>query len=314
MKRISKICIVFLLIFAFNFYSFAAISVADGSSFVTKAEFSSDLNNLTNRISQMENSLDAKIDSLVSSYLSRNGIWNGAAQTIKKNTAQNTEDYFYAVMGIGASSSKMTYNTLFYNSAAAQYAAAANSSAASSLGYSYTSFYKLTSYGYGQTYTLIEKLSKSGLLCVNYTYKCQSGAPHNGTRYRKPSDNAGRLGFWSWQFSFGAAAPLTWTFYEYTQAGVQVGEALYVLSQPFDSMSIQVADQGAKCTYVNSQGSFYCFVSKENKIMIKTSTDGMTTNSSVQDRFGISASYDRTNFNEAIGIFNSVQIKKATIY
>ncbi len=61
--------------------SIAAISVSDGSAFVTKAEFAADLNNLSNRMSSLENSLDAKIDSLVSSYLSRNGIWNGEKQT-----------------------------------------------------------------------------------------------------------------------------------------------------------------------------------------------------------------------------------------
>ena len=47
-----------------------------------KAEFAADLNNLSNRMAQLENSLDAKIDSLVSSYLTRNGIWNGAKQEI----------------------------------------------------------------------------------------------------------------------------------------------------------------------------------------------------------------------------------------
>ena len=62
--------------------SIAAISVSDGSAFVTKAEFAADLNNLSNRMSSLENSLDAKIDSLVSSYLSRNGIWNGEKQEV----------------------------------------------------------------------------------------------------------------------------------------------------------------------------------------------------------------------------------------
>ena len=68
-----------------NIISHGAISVSDGSAFVTKAEFSADLNNLSNRMAQLENSLDAKIDSLVSSYLSRNGIWNGSKQTILKD-------------------------------------------------------------------------------------------------------------------------------------------------------------------------------------------------------------------------------------
>ncbi len=68
--------------------SLAAISVSDGSAFVTKAEFAADLNNLSNRMSSLENSLDAKIDSLVSSYLSRNGIWNGEKQTFLDYTEE----------------------------------------------------------------------------------------------------------------------------------------------------------------------------------------------------------------------------------
>lgn len=79
----------------------AAVSVSDGSAFVTKAEFSADLNNLSNRMAQLENSLDAKIDSLVSSYLTRNGIWNGEKQELANqwywfsphNSASLTTDY-----------------------------------------------------------------------------------------------------------------------------------------------------------------------------------------------------------------------------
>ena len=77
MKKVFTILLVFIL----GINSFAAIvSDNDGSAFVTKAEFAADLNNLSNRMSTLENSLDAKIDSLVSSYLSRNGIWNGEKQ------------------------------------------------------------------------------------------------------------------------------------------------------------------------------------------------------------------------------------------
>ena len=76
--KIVKFFVVFNLILSISLInSVAAISVSDGSAFVTKAEFAADLNNLSNRMSTLENSLDAKIDSLVSSYLSRNGIWNG---------------------------------------------------------------------------------------------------------------------------------------------------------------------------------------------------------------------------------------------
>ena len=80
--KILKLFVCLLLILSTSLVnSLAAISVSDGSAFVTKAEFAADLNNLSNRMSSLENSLDAKIDSLVSSYLSRNGIWNGEKQT-----------------------------------------------------------------------------------------------------------------------------------------------------------------------------------------------------------------------------------------
>ena len=58
-----------------------SVQVSDGSAFITKSEMAYDLNNLSNRMAQLENSLDSKIDTLVSSYLTRNGIWNGNEQS-----------------------------------------------------------------------------------------------------------------------------------------------------------------------------------------------------------------------------------------
>lgn len=63
----------------------AGVSVSDGSAFITKSELSYQLNNLSIRMTQLENSLDSKIDLLVSSYLTRNGIWNAVKQTIITN-------------------------------------------------------------------------------------------------------------------------------------------------------------------------------------------------------------------------------------
>ena len=59
-----------------------SVQVSDGSAFITKSELSYQLNNLSYRMTQLENSLDSKIDTLVSSYLTRNGIWNGSKQTL----------------------------------------------------------------------------------------------------------------------------------------------------------------------------------------------------------------------------------------
>ena len=83
-----------MLIIIFPIQSFAAVSVSDGSAFVSKSEFTSTINNISNRMSIMENTLDAKIDSLVSSYLSRNGIWNGDKQTFE-NTSTWASVIFY---------------------------------------------------------------------------------------------------------------------------------------------------------------------------------------------------------------------------
>ena len=86
-NKIFKTILIFTIVVGISLPTNAAVSVSDGSAFVTKAEFAADVNNLSNRMAQLENSLDAKIDSLVSSYLTRNGIWNGKAQTylINKN-------------------------------------------------------------------------------------------------------------------------------------------------------------------------------------------------------------------------------------
>ena len=82
-NRFIKILLCFLLIII-QISTYANISVSDGSAFVTKSEMSYQLNNLSNRMTQLENSLDSKIDTLVSSYLTRNGVWNGVKQTLNK--------------------------------------------------------------------------------------------------------------------------------------------------------------------------------------------------------------------------------------
>ena len=90
--KFIKCLIIIISLFCTNI--FAAISVSDGSAFVTKTEFSSKVSSLSNRMDIVENSIDAKIDSLVSSYLSRNGIWSGLvinhASSVYLNLTQNT--------------------------------------------------------------------------------------------------------------------------------------------------------------------------------------------------------------------------------
>ena len=92
LKKMFKTIFVLSLCIGVVLPTNAAVSVSDGSAFVTKAEFAADLNNLSNRMAQLENSLDAKIDSLVSSYLTRNGIWNGAKQVTTANSFSFVSD------------------------------------------------------------------------------------------------------------------------------------------------------------------------------------------------------------------------------
>lgn len=71
-----------------------AVQVSDGSAFVTKAELSYELNNLSSRMSQLEASLDSRIDELVSSYLTRNGVWNGVDVDVDKTESKLTSSDF----------------------------------------------------------------------------------------------------------------------------------------------------------------------------------------------------------------------------
>ena len=80
-KRVFKTIFIFTICLGITLPSNAGnVSVSDGSAFITKSELTYELNNLSNRMAQLENSLDSKIDKLVSSYLTRNGIWNGIKQ------------------------------------------------------------------------------------------------------------------------------------------------------------------------------------------------------------------------------------------
>ena len=97
MKKIIKRIIILFLIISCQINVFAAISIADGTSLTSKAEYSADLSHLSNRLSILENSIDSKIDSLVSAYINNNGIWSGYviptkdySATINLGITQNT--------------------------------------------------------------------------------------------------------------------------------------------------------------------------------------------------------------------------------
>ena len=99
-SKIIKTIFILNLCLAMTVYA-GSVNVSDGSAFITKAEMAYTLNNLSNRMVQLENSLDSKIDGLVSSYLTRNGVWNGVKQTINK---KKIRDYWRSMSGRGVSS------------------------------------------------------------------------------------------------------------------------------------------------------------------------------------------------------------------
>ena len=106
-NKVFKTILILSLCLGISMPAYTAVSVSDGSAFVTKVEFDSDMNNLDNRMAVLENSLDAKIDSLVSAYLTRNGIWNGRKQELTtynglSNTPTNTQIFSLYKSGLKA--------------------------------------------------------------------------------------------------------------------------------------------------------------------------------------------------------------------
>ena len=103
LNKIFKTFFILSICFGVSVSSNAAVSVSDGSAFMTKAELAADLNNLSNRMAQLENSLDSKIDSLVSAYLSKNGIWSGT----KQSTNSNIDDLIPANVSLSSGSAQI---------------------------------------------------------------------------------------------------------------------------------------------------------------------------------------------------------------
>lgn len=165
----KKFLIILSLIISLTIPSYSAVSVSDGSAFITKSESDAEFNNLQSRMSIFENSLDAKIDSLVSSYLSRNGIWNGANQQlettdtigivgVEKNTSYPNQRYMY-------------YSYPYYNETtdiSNWTNVPANHTSFFSMG-THTTYYilKTTSTDVND-FTLVQKTTKPGLMHIKY--------------------------------------------------------------------------------------------------------------------------------------------------
>ena len=308
--KLSKKFLLFMLIIIFPIQSFAAVSVSDGSAFVSKSEFSSTINNISNRMSLMENTLDAKIDSLVSSYLSRNGIWNGDKQKIENSTQAGAVSPFFA---IGYSAINTKWSTVSAASSKNFFLSASDLRANySQIAASNVNRIRVDGAG---TYTVINQITKSGLLCVNYSYFCGSGPAYDiGNSRMRRNNELGRSGWASCDFTYGWATPLRWEFIEANSSGVKVGNSLYSISQPFSNTDITPnIDAGAKITYTNITTSFYSFVSKGNKLqLIGTLADTIVNGINSSVYYGL-VSYSST-LGQNYGTFSSITILGASVY
>ena len=170
--ELSKKFLLLILMILLPINSFAAVSVSDGSAFVSKSEFSSTINNISNRMSLIENTLDAKIDSLVSSYLSRNGIWNGDKQTL----AQTSKTFsLMNIIGNGSSTTVTAYYHKKGETTFGTYTTVDVSSLNLTNG-------KISNIGY-----IINNVSKTGLMCLIGKYY-SSGSPTDFAFFRTQSN------------------------------------------------------------------------------------------------------------------------------
>ena len=108
-----KILITLIILIFYCINSYAAISVSDGSAFITKQEFSADINIISNRMNYLQNSIDSKIDSLVASYLTRNGIWDGSKQALLNKDLTLPLSSYTIVTGTNAYTQKTNIMNLF---------------------------------------------------------------------------------------------------------------------------------------------------------------------------------------------------------
>lgn len=85
-KRVFKTIFIPSLCIGITIPSNAAVSVSDNSAFITRAEALAVAQSISERIIMLENTVDEKIDNLITAYLERNGVWGAQEQT-----SQNTD-------------------------------------------------------------------------------------------------------------------------------------------------------------------------------------------------------------------------------
>ena len=242
-NKIFKTIFISILCMGISLPTNAAVSVSDGSAFVTKAEFSADLNNLSNRMAQLENSLDAKIDSLVSSYLTRNGIWNGAKQEIAQ-----TVGYLSVRYGFTKGSNVTKYDLINYVTSSG----AGWSSSSRQQSY-------IARYNSAATYNLVNSVNKSGMIVFNT----------QTTNYRQSSLTRCSYGFTS---TTGSSANGDHFAFVYTQDFIYWINGSKEGGRAHCEFIATAAPAALRCPQMPS-GTVLFFVSKGDKITLQDSSN-----------------------------------------
>lgn len=213
--------VLLILIISLTIPSYAAVSVNDGSAFVTKSDMNSNLNGLRNRVSALENSINVKIDSLVAAYLNRNGIWNGEAQ--KLNTANTSWKY-----GYGASTS-MTVRQMLATAQSPREVMYQNTMANNA-------HCLITAYNDGvvnnKTLNLVDTISKTGLAIINTSY---TDAVTTDPRVCVTAVDSSRTGLHGDHFLFEYTAKV-----ELFQNSVKLSQVEYVYLAQMAGLSIEI--------------------------------------------------------------------------
>ena len=85
-RKIFKTILILSICLGISIPSNAAVSVSDNSAFITRAEALAVAQSLSERIIVLENTVDEKIDNLITAYLERNGVWNAQEQVLQNRS------------------------------------------------------------------------------------------------------------------------------------------------------------------------------------------------------------------------------------
>ena len=211
------------------------VEVSDGSAFITKSEMSYQLNNLSYRMTQLENSLDSKIDTMVSSYLTRNGIWNADKQTLITNSFQ---------YGIGSDTDR--WGSCYFN--------IFNAIVQQTSG----TLYKIKTVGALGRNDIISKCSKSGMLFININ----EGTEVNQDMRTLPIGSTTRINLanvrWIYECKF---------YYQVQASGSSTWETMYIANCDLYGFGI-----GCSLQVPSLPIKTVCFfVNKDDKVAINVS-------------------------------------------